>query len=89
MAGRKAKRMQGYEGGERARYFADDDAADLATLVKRQRHDGAPDLDANLADSILRKGAKFRWAALSRLVPLKRGRWEQEMLRKQAPQGCA
>ena len=69
MAGRKAKRMQGYEGGERARYFADDDAADLATLVKRQRHDGAPDLDANLADSILRKGAKFRWAALSGLVP--------------------
>lgn len=58
--GRKPKRVQGYEGGERARYFADDDAADLAMLVKRQRHDGTPDLDANLADSILRKGARFR-----------------------------
>ena len=58
--GRKQKRVQGYEGGERMRYFADDDATDLATLVKRQRHEGAPDLDANLADSILRKGARFR-----------------------------
>ncbi len=60
LPGKRPKRLQGYEGGERARYFADDDAADLAVLVKRQRHEGAPDLDANLADSILRKGARFR-----------------------------
>lgn len=80
--------MQGYEGGERARYFADDDAADLATLVKRQRHDGAPDLDANLADSILRKGAKFRWAALSWLVPLNRGRWSKKCCKSRSYRGA-
>ena len=28
------------EGGQRERYFADDDRADLATLVKRQKHTG-------------------------------------------------
>jgi len=40
-AGRKQKRVQRFgEGGERERYFADDDRADLATLVKRQKHAG-------------------------------------------------
>ena len=29
------------DGGERERYFADDDRADLTTLVKRQKHAGA------------------------------------------------
>jgi hypothetical protein len=39
--GRKQKRVQRFgEGGQRERYFADDDRADLATLVKRQKHAG-------------------------------------------------
>ncbi len=47
--------MQRYgEGGERDRWFRDDDSADLATLVKRQRHGDDDDLDANLADNIAR-----------------------------------
>lgn len=41
-AGRKQKRVQRFgEGGQKDRYFADDDKADLATLVKRQKHGGA------------------------------------------------
>lgn len=54
--GRKPKRLQRYdEPGQKARYFADDDTADLASLVKRQRYEGAEDIDANLADNIARK----------------------------------
>lgn len=42
VSGRKQKRVQRFgEGGERERYFADDDKADLATLIKRQKHGGA------------------------------------------------
>eukprot|EP00884_Botryococcus_braunii_P013106 jgi/Botrbrau1/21797/Bobra.0190s0022.1 len=53
--GRKAKSVQRYgEGGARERWFKDDDAPDLATLVKRQRHGDYDDLDANLADNIMR-----------------------------------
>ena len=53
---RKPKRLQRYdEPGEKARYFADDDAQDLAALVKRQRYEGAEDIDAHLADNIARK----------------------------------
>jgi hypothetical protein len=58
-AGRKQKRLQRYsERGERERYFHDDDDSDLATLVKRQRHEGAHDMDAALAANI---GRKARW----------------------------
>ncbi len=40
--------------GQRVRYFGDDDAADLATLVKRARHgDDAHDLDADVARGIM------------------------------------
>lgn len=54
--GRKPKRLQRYDApGEKSRYFADDDAADLGALVKRQRYEGAEDIDANLADNIARK----------------------------------
>ncbi len=54
--GRKPKRLQRYDApGEKARYFADDDAADLGALVKRQRYEGAEDIDANLAENIARK----------------------------------
>ena len=54
--GRRPKRVQRFdEPGQKARYFADDDASDLASLVKRQRYEGAEDIDANLADNIARK----------------------------------
>ncbi|KAK9823428.1 hypothetical protein WJX72_002672 [[Myrmecia] bisecta] len=53
--GRKPKRVQRYgEGGVKERYFADDEKQDLTTLVKRQRYEGAEDIDANLADNIAR-----------------------------------
>ena len=59
--GCKPKRLQRYdEPGEKARYFADDDAQDLAALVKRQRYEGAEDIDAHLADNIARK-ATYKW----------------------------
>ena len=59
--GRVPKRLQRYdEPGEKARYFADDDAQDLAALVKRQRYEGAEDIDAHLADNIARK-ATYKW----------------------------
>lgn len=54
------KRVQRYEGGEKQRYFADDDSLDLDTLVKRAKYGGADDMDAALAENIVRKGARFR-----------------------------
>lgn len=36
---RPSKRVERYEGGEKRRYFADDDAVDLATLVKRTKYE--------------------------------------------------
>lgn len=54
--GRKPKRLQRFDApGEKSRYYADDDAQDLATLVKRQKYEGANDIDANLVDNIARK----------------------------------
>ena len=54
--GRKPKRVQRYdEPGEKSRYFGDDDGQDLESLVKRQRYEGAEDIDANLAENIARK----------------------------------
>ena len=59
--GRKPKRVQRYdEPGEKTRYFADDDGQDLESLVKRQRYEGAEDIDANLAENIARK-ATYKW----------------------------
>ncbi|KAL3152781.1 hypothetical protein ABBQ38_012367 [Trebouxia sp. C0009 RCD-2024] len=58
--GRKPKRLQRFEEGERQRYFADDDKQQLKDLVAQQRYEGATDMDANLADNILRKGKRFR-----------------------------
>ncbi len=53
--------MQRYdEPGEKTRYFADDDGQDLESLVKRQRYEGAEDIDANLAENIARK-ATYKW----------------------------
>ena len=54
--------VQRFEAGERQRYFADDDKHQLKDLVAQQRYEGADDMDANLADTILRKGKRFRYA---------------------------
>ena len=53
--------VQRFEAGERQRYFADDDRRQLKDLVSEQRYEGAADMDANLADNILRKGKRFRY----------------------------
>ncbi|KAA6426795.1 MAG: nucleic acid binding [Trebouxia sp. A1-2] len=58
--GRKPKRVQRFDAGERQRYFADDDKQQLGDLVAQQRYEGAADIDANLADNIMRKGKRFR-----------------------------
>ncbi|EFN55254.1 hypothetical protein CHLNCDRAFT_134588 [Chlorella variabilis] len=52
--GRKQKRVQRYEGGERSKYFADDDDTDLQTLMKRTKHGDEGDIDARLAAGITR-----------------------------------
>lgn len=52
--GRRQKRTQRYEGGERSRYFADDDATDLQTLAKRTKHGDEGDIDRRLAAGIMR-----------------------------------
>lgn len=52
--------VQRFDEGERRRYFADDDKQQLKDLVAQQRYEGAADMDANLADNILRKGKRFR-----------------------------
>lgn len=54
------RKLQRYEGGEKVRYFKDDDDADLDTLVRRARHgDDAHDMDAALAGNI-RKKARYK-----------------------------
>lgn len=57
--GRKVKRIQRYDDGEKQRYFRDDDRA-LDDLVREQRHHVNDNMDANLAENIARK-AKFRY----------------------------
>ena len=58
--------MQRFEEGERQRYFADDDKQQLSDLVAQQRYEGAADMDANLADNIVRKGKRFRCSIVER-----------------------
>lgn len=49
---RPTKRVERFEGGERKRYYGDDDAVDLNTLVKRTKYEGAADIDATMARNI-------------------------------------
>lgn len=62
-----ALQIQRFEEGERQRYFADDDKQELKDLVAQQRYEGAADMDANLADNILRKGKRFRYGRSCRV----------------------
>lgn len=55
--------VQRFEEGQKQRYFADDDKQELRDLVAQQRYEGAADMDANLADNILRKGKRFRYGS--------------------------
>ncbi|PSC69918.1 CWF19 2 [Micractinium conductrix] len=52
--GRRAKRVQRYEGGERSKYFADDDETDLQTLMKRTKYGDEGDMDKKLAAGIMK-----------------------------------
>lgn len=52
---RPTKRLERFKGGERKRYFADDDAMDLDTLVKRTKYGSTEDIDATMARNIARK----------------------------------
>lgn len=56
----KCMQVQRFDDGERQHYFADDDRQKLSDLVAQQRYEGAADMDANLADNIVRKGKRFR-----------------------------
>ena len=56
--------VQRFEGGERQRYFADDDKRSLDDLVREQRYEGAANTDSNMADNIMRKGKRFRCMGL-------------------------
>ena len=60
-----ALQVQRFEGGERQRYFADDDQRSLDDLVREQRYQGAANTDSNLADNIMRKGKRFRSAGIT------------------------
>lgn len=57
--GRKVKKLQRYEEGEKQVYFADDNDKTLDDLVREQRHGGGSHMDSNLADKIARK-SRFR-----------------------------
>lgn len=57
-----AMQVQRFDNGEKQRYFADDDKQKLSDLVAQQRYEGAADMDANLADNIVRKGKRFRYS---------------------------
>ena len=59
-ASRLCLQVQRFEGGERQRYFADDDKRSLDDLVREQRYEGAANTDSNMADNIMRKGKRFR-----------------------------
>ena len=61
--------VQRFDAGERQRYFADDDKQQLGDLVAQQRYEGAADIDANLADNIMRKGKRFRLVVDSGMPP--------------------
>ena len=56
--GRKVKRLQRFEDGEKQKYFRDDDR-NLEELVREQRHHASENIDANLAENIARK-SRFR-----------------------------
>jgi hypothetical protein len=57
---RPIKRVERYDqDGQRKRYFADDDAVDLDTLVKRTKYGSTEDIDATMARNIA-KSAKFK-----------------------------
>ncbi len=63
--------VQRFEGGERQRYFADDDKRSLDDLVREQRYAGAANTDGNMADNIMRKGKRFRCRKLCAVLVTK------------------
>lgn len=58
-----AKRLDRYEDGKKSRYFADDDAIDLDTMVRRSKHGGDDHMDVIIARNIAKrshfKGKEF------------------------------
>ena len=64
LTSRLCLQVQRFEGGERQRYFADDDKRSLDDLVREQRYEGAANMDSNMADNIMRKGKRFRCTKL-------------------------
>ena len=52
--------MQRYEGGERTRYFRDDDGTSLKDMVEAERRGGARGMDDHYADNVARAGRKFK-----------------------------
>jgi len=52
---RPQKRIQRYKDGEKTRYFAEDDAVDLDTMVKRTKYQMEDDMDDVMARNIIKK----------------------------------
>ena len=52
---RPQKRIQRYEDGEKTRYFAEDDAVDLDTMVKRTKYHMEDNMDDVMARNIIKK----------------------------------
>ncbi|KAG5674851.1 hypothetical protein PVAND_004796 [Polypedilum vanderplanki] len=48
----KAKRVETHEGGERTKYFADDDRFDIKTLFEREKYSDGKDQDIEFAKAI-------------------------------------
>lgn len=53
------KRVERYDGGQRVRYYADDDSTDLSALVRKTKYQGVTDIDATMAANIVRN-TRFR-----------------------------
>ena len=50
------RRPETHEGGERVRYYADDDrSASLQELMRREKYEGVADYDANFARNVMKK----------------------------------
>ena len=62
---RAPKTTQRFEGGEKNRYYRDDDGVTLQDLVAEHKHGGGDDYDRNLADNIARS-KRFKGAGTER-----------------------
>ena len=58
---RTSKQVERFEGGERKRYYGDDDSVDLDTLVKRTKYGQIDDMDDVMAGNIAKRSRHGRF----------------------------